>query len=89
MRAAKKLRARMGRSSGGWGADDLDRLYRGFGFHMREGSKHRIYSHPRFPVLRATVPRGSPLANGHVEAALGLLDRLDELIEQAGGTEDG
>ena len=89
MRAAEKLRARMGRSSGGWGANDLDRLDRGFGFTMREGGKHRVYSHPRFPELRTTVPRGSPLANGHIEAALDLLDRLDWLTQQSTETQNG
>lgn len=82
MRTAAKLRARMARSPGGWGSNDLDRLFRGFGFVMREGGKHRLYSHPTYPMLRATVPRGSPLATGHVESALKLLDRLDDLSNQ-------
>ena len=82
MTAAEKLRARMWRTKGGWRPEDLDRLYRGFGFQVREGRKHRIYSHPSFPELRATVSRASPLATGYIETALELLDRLDELIEQ-------
>ena len=71
----------MTRSKAGWKPDDLDRLYRGFGFEVREGSKHRLYSHPRFPELRATVARSSPLATGYVETALELLDRLDALTD--------
>ncbi len=82
MTAADKLRARMSRTKEGWSPADVDRLYRGFGFRVREGAKHRIYSHPRFPWLRATVARSSPLATGYVETALELLDRLDVLSMQ-------
>jgi hypothetical protein len=73
----------MRRTKGGWSPDDLDRLYRGFGFEVREGSKHRIYSHPRYPQLRATVSRSSPLATGYVATAPDLLDQLDSLRQQA------
>ncbi len=79
MTAADKLRAWMIRTKSGWTVYDLDRLYRGFGFQIREGGKHRIDSHPRYPELRTTVARASPLAVGYVETALDLLDRLDAL----------
>ena len=82
-RAAGKLRARMARTKAGWTADDLDRLYLGYGFRVREGGKHRVYSHPRFPELRATVSRASPLAVGYIETALELLNRLDALLGEA------
>jgi len=42
MSAAQKLFERMQRTKLGWGEDDFDSLYRGFGFEMRQGGSHRI-----------------------------------------------
>lgn len=79
---ADKLRARMRNTKRGWTADDLESLYTGFGFTYRDGGKHRVYSHRAYPTLIATVTRGNKLPVGYVQAALKLLDRLDELQEQ-------
>ena len=73
------LLERMRRTKDGWSYDDLDRLYIGFGFIMREGGKHRIYIHPTFPELRATVARSRSLAKGYIRHALYLIDRLKEM----------
>ncbi len=47
--AAEKLLARMRQTKEGWGQDDLHTLYLGFGFNFREGAKHRVYIHSRYP----------------------------------------
>ena len=87
--AATKLRARMARTTSGWRARDLDRLYRGFGFVARNRGPHVVYFHPRFPTLTAAVTRSSgALPRGYVETALDLLDRLDEFIGQPSGDTD-
>jgi hypothetical protein len=76
----------MKRSPRGWRFDDLDRLYRGFGFDVEEGGKHRLYIHPAHPQLRATVARHRSLAIGYIAHAIEIIDRLIALEE---GTEDG
>lgn len=78
------LLERMRRSKGGWSADDLERLYVGLGFEFREGAKHRIYIHPRFPELRATVTRSRSLAKGYIDHALRMAKALEELEAKHG-----
>lgn len=70
------LLERMRRSKAGWRLRDLDELYRGFGFEAIEGGKHRLYIHPDFADLRATVTRGSVIPIGYVAAAVRNVDRL-------------
>ena len=74
-----KLLEQMRGSKAGWGRRDLDRLYKSFGFHIRHGSAHDIVIHPKYPFLRATLPRHSSLARGYVEYAVKLVDKLMEL----------
>ena len=75
----EKLLLRMRRSKSGWGQDDLQALYLGFGFIEFEGGKHRRYTHPKYPFLQATVGRHNSLAKGYIETALELIDRLQML----------
>ncbi len=82
--AADKLLDRMRQSKHGWGMDDLQRLYVGFGFSYRDKGKHRMYTHPRHPELMATVARHSKLPIGYVQHAISLMDRLAAL-ESGGG----
>lgn len=77
MSSAEKLLARMRESKSGWGFSDLDSLYVGFGFRKREGGKHTIYIHPKFPRLRATVARHRSLPVGYIEHAINLIDELN------------
>jgi hypothetical protein len=86
MISAEKLYQRMRRTKAGWKPSDLDRLYRGFGFEVREGAKHTLYIHPEFPNLRATVTRSRSLAVGYIEHALQLIATLKE---ERGGMGDG
>lgn len=85
MPAHEDLLRRMQESKAGWGEDDLHAIYTGFGFKFRAGKKHNVYSHARFPELRATVSRQKSLPTGYVQTALKLIRRLQEL-EGSGGT---
>jgi hypothetical protein len=80
--AAEKLLEQMRSSKAGWRAPDLDRLYRGYGFDVIEGSKHRLYKHPDHPDLRATVTRAKSLAVGYVQTAVKLCDEVTRRASQ-------
>ena len=84
MPAVDDLLERMRRSKGGWSADDLEKLYIGLGFESREGAKHRVHIHARFPELRATVTRSRSLAKGYIDHALRIAKRLEELEAKHG-----
>ncbi len=74
----------MSQTKADWTGADLERLYLGHGFQVREGAKHRIYSHPVHRYLRATVTRSpQAVATGYIQEALNLLDQLDELNARA------
>jgi len=79
-----RLLNRMRRSKAGWTFADLEHLYVGLGFEIREGKKHRLYIHPKFPQLRATVTRSRTLAKGYIEYALDLAKKLSELEAEYG-----
>ena len=68
----------MRRSRSSWGKDDFHRLYRSFGFQeiTRPRAPHRVYIHPEFPDLRATVGRHRSLAKGYATTAVRLIDTL-------------
>lgn len=84
MSSADKLFIRMLQSKTGWGFNDLDSLYRGFGFEVREGGKHTMYIHPKFPELRATVARHRSLPVGYIQHALQLIEKLKDLEQGEG-----
>lgn len=85
MTEANRLLDRMRRSKTGWTAADLHRLYTSFGFDFRQGGRHRLYVHPRYPDLRATVRRASGvLPAGYVSTALHLIDTLQVREERSG-----
>lgn len=83
MASAEDLFERMQRSKGGWGLKDLDALYRGFSFECREGAKHALYIHPKYPELIATVGRHRSLPIGYINDAIKLIKRLKEREEQS------
>ena len=82
------LLERMRRTRSGWGEDDMDRLYRSFGFReiTRSRAPHRVYVHPNYPDLRATVARKSSLPKGYATTAVRLIDKLLERQKAKGGT---
>lgn len=74
-----RLLDRMRRTKDGWSCEDLDALYVSLGFAKREGGKHCIYIHKKYPQLRATVARSRSLAKGYIQWALSLADKLETL----------
>jgi len=79
---AIKLREDMKNNKSGWGQSDLDTLYRGYGFELREGGKHRMYAHPAFPQLHESVSRQNDLPPGYAQSALKLITELERLIAE-------
>jgi len=73
----------MRQSPFGWSPEDLDKVYRYYGFTVREGGKHRVYTHPKAPELISTVKRGKRLAVGYIKDAIALIDKL--LNQKEGG----
>jgi len=84
---AVKLRADMENNKTGWGQDDLDTLYAGYGFTLRQGGKHRMYYHPYFPQLHEAVSRQNDLPPGYAQSALKLIRELERLSAEQGKTE--
>lgn len=84
---AVKLRADMENNKSGWGQDDLDTLYAGYGFALRQGGKHRMYYHPYFPQLHESVSRQNDLPPGYAQSALKLMRELERLTAEQGKTE--
>lgn len=58
---------------------DLDALYTGFDFTLRQGGKHRIYTHPRFKQLHDTVPRQNSLPHVYGERAAAFIRQIEGL----------
>lgn len=82
-----ELLEQMRRRRSGWGEDDLDRLYRSFGFReiTRPRAPHRVYVHPDYLDLHASVGRHRSLAKGYATTAVRLIDTL--LARQRRATE--
>lgn len=72
MDAGEKLLERMLRSKAGWHPKDLEELYTSFGFEFRDKGGHRVYKHPRYPPLYATVARHRELPVGYVQTAINI-----------------
>lgn len=79
MNKAEKLLERMRASQAGWNPQDLEKLYRSFGFDVREGGKHIIYFHPKYPFLMATVKRSKELGKGYIRDAINLINKFKTL----------
>ena len=76
---AEKLLERMRRTKANWKRHDLDTLYEGFGFVLRNGSNHDIVSHPEYPNLSDTLPRRRKVPEYNVRKAIKHIDALLEL----------
>jgi len=74
-----ELLEQMRKSKSNWKKEDIEKLYKEFGFIMRHGSNHDIVLHPEFPMLRATLARHKALPKGYVQFAVKLIERLLEL----------
>ncbi len=67
----------MRQSQANWSRRDLIALYEGFGFAIKHGKRHDVVYHPKYPDLRATVPRHRDLAKAYFKEAVKLIDRLE------------
>ena len=79
----------MHRSPSGWGQTDFEHLLEGFGFKWKEGKRHRIYSHHKFPDLSISVPRHNALKEWVARDAVKLINELinrTEKKEKTNGT---
>jgi len=86
------LLEQMRRRRSGWGENDFDRLYRSFGFReiTRPRAPHRVYVHPEYPDLRATLGQHRSLAKGYATTAVRLIDALlARQAEQERGQQQG
>lgn len=77
-RKASKLLERMRRTKAGWKPKDLIKLYKAYGFEIKQGGKHDIVKHPEYPnalKLRDTIPRGNnDLPTGYASDAVKKID---------------
>ena len=76
-RKAEKLLARMRKSKSGWTSQDLLRLFRGFGFDVRNGSSHDVITHTAYPSLRLTLPRRLKDSTPYVSKAIKMIDNME------------
>lgn len=76
-RKAEKLLARMRKSKSGWTSQDLLRLFRGFGFDVRNGSSHDVITHSDYPSLRQTLPRRLKDSTPYVSQAIKMIDNME------------
>ena len=75
-RKAEKLLQRMRSSAVGWTRDDLETLYRGYGFEIRRGSKHDMAVHSKYRDLRTTLPNHKDFAQSYVRCAVQLVTEV-------------
>ena len=79
-RKAENLLERMRNSKKGWKRKDLESLYTGFGFIIKNsGGPHDTVVHPEFPELITSLPRHKKLAVYIVSQAIKMVDRLKHL----------
>jgi hypothetical protein len=75
-----KLLEKMRNNSHGWMLNDLDTLLSAWGFQHRNGAKHNVYNHPRFPDLRLTIPHDRRAPAVYVDDAVALVDEIQRRV---------
>lgn len=83
-RTVSELLEAMRVSQSNWTREDLETLYKGFGFNIRTGAKHDIAIHTQYRNLRGTLPNHKSFAKGYVSSAIKLVDQLRRLVKQGG-----
>jgi hypothetical protein len=69
-------------SKAGWHRNELDSLYKSFGFIIKNGSKHDKVYHPDHPELFTFVPRhATKLGEYNIANAIKLIEKLQKLEE--------
>ena len=85
---AVKLLERMHASKAGWKRNHIDRLYKGFGFIIKNGhgkNPHDKIYHPNHPELFTFVPRHKKVGEVYIDIAIKLIDRLQKIEETRHG----
>ncbi len=77
-RSNKRLE-RMRQSPANWKRRDLEGLLFDFGFQLRHGGKHDVFTHPL--GLRFVVPRHGKVKKVYIQKAVKLIDYLLQLQE--------
>lgn len=82
MSAREKLLGKARRSQAGWSAQDVDRLYKAWGFVVKRiSAKHTSYEHPDYPDITAAVTRSSgEISKAYVTDAI---DAIEEVIARS------
>ena len=78
----EKILERMRESLANWKFTDIERLYKGFGFEVRHGANHDIFSHPDYPEIQPVVPRHKDVAKSYVRDAIEAIDKLKSFQER-------
>jgi hypothetical protein len=86
MSKAEKILDRMRVTSAGWGQKDFEHLFDGYGFEKRQGNRHTIYFHPKYPELWISIPRHNNMKNCYPRDAVKLIDEL--IVKQNKEKED-
>lgn len=76
---AKKLLERMRNSSANWKRNDIVSLLEGYGFEIRRGGNHDVFTHPETSRLRFVLPRHRKLKKNYVRDAVKIVDIVIEL----------
>jgi hypothetical protein len=87
-RKARKMLESMRQSAANWSQRDIANLMEGFGFVVRHGRSHDIFTHPVYKHLRLTLPRHNEIAVVYVKSAIGRIDELIVLSNDIENTED-
>jgi len=74
--SADKLLQKAKNTQSNWTRQEIDRLYRGFGFIIRHGRNHDIVSHSDYSDLRETLPRHRKVKPVYVKQAVRLINTL-------------
>lgn len=92
-RKAEKLLQKARQTKAGWSSDDLIKLYKGFGFEVRQArGSHVVISHPEYEGLTALVAvHAKEIGKAYVAKAIKNIDQaleLDALNEEENKEDD-
>lgn len=74
---SEKLLQRMRRSKANWKSRDLGDLLLGYGFQLRHGGNHDVFTHPELPGEQLVLPRRRTVMKVYVTKAIKLIDKLN------------
>ena len=75
---SEKLLQRMRRSQANWKRRDVQQLLFGYGFQLRHGSNHDVFTHPELIGIQLVLPRHGKVKKVYVKKAIRLIDNLSK-----------